>query len=157
MRGAAFRVLATAPLPDSGRGLPAEDVRLALRRRHEVLLADRETVTLKPLVGIEPNKPPVVRLAFAGPSIVIDADWCRYFRAQLHSLHGPAWLARAAFFDPDAREVYLKPRQDPVDLEAAILWGLDRDNPIVRAEIGFNYVHPMRTVKFPMLDISRLH
>ena len=102
---------------------------------------------MTPLVGVETGQPPVVRLAFAGPSIVIDGEWCRYFRAQLHSLHGHAWLARAAYFDPDAREVYLKPRRDPVDLEMAILWSRSGD-PLV-AKIGFNYVHPMRTVTFP--------
>lgn len=113
-------------------------------------------MTLKTLFGVRSSQPPVVRLSFAGPSIEIDADWCRYFRAQLHPLLSPAWLARAAFFDPDAREVYLKPRVDPVDIEAAILWSRSGE-PLVKAKIGFNYVHPMRTLTFPMMDISLLH
>lgn len=143
------RLLKVAPLPDPGTGVPSGETRIALRRMHELLLADKGAVAWSRIAAVEPDEPPLVRLAFMGPFIAINAAWCRYFHAQLHPRHGPAWLTRAAFYEPNAREVYLKPRHDPMDIEAAILWSLDADsNPLVQAKIGFNYVHPGRTLVF---------
>ncbi|HWQ99761.1 MAG TPA: hypothetical protein VN397_02855 [Candidatus Methylomirabilis sp.] len=154
----ARRPLAVAPVPDIGVDIVACETRDLLRRFHASLIADKGIVAWSRISSVERDEPPLVRLSFAGPLIVINAAWCRYFRAQIHPTRGGAWLARAAFYDPNASEVYLKPCQNPIDIEAAFLWNLDADdNPLVTAKIGFNYIHPMRTIAFPRIPASRLH
>ncbi|OGL73340.1 hypothetical protein A3E39_00025 [Candidatus Uhrbacteria bacterium RIFCSPHIGHO2_12_FULL_60_25] len=148
------RALLKAPLPDKGTSRLDQKLRFELLEHLTPLLSDGLFVRWGYIQPVEPDDPPIVRLSFSGVRVVITNAWCRYFRAQLHPMQGPAWLARAAYYDPANAEVYLVPRHDAVDIEAAILWGDDgHDNPLVLARIGFNYMSPGRDIQLLSLPI----